>query len=101
MPESTRSESAAVRSESTGTERGTRFTVQVGAYNARPPAEALRAMLAAAGHDARVVEAVDARGGGVRYRVQVGGCSTVARRRSEATARLASRALAPTFVTTR
>jgi cell division protein FtsN len=46
------------------------FTIQVGAYKAREPAEALRARLAAAGHDAYVAE-IDA-SGSVRYRVRVG-----------------------------
>ena len=47
-----------------------RFTIQVGAYRLRPPADALRARLTAAGHDARVVE-TDATSG-VRFRVQIG-----------------------------
>jgi len=46
------------------------FTVQVGAYRTREPAEALRARLAAAGRAAYVVEAEAP--GGVRYRVRVG-----------------------------
>src|SRR5689334_5272888 len=46
-----------------------RFTVQVASYRVRPQAEALRASLASAGHDARIVEA-DAHG--PVYRVQVG-----------------------------
>ena len=100
LPEATRSESAAVRSESAGTERGTRFTLQVGAYNARPPADTLRAMLAASGHDARVVEAADARGGGVRYRVQVGVFDS-REAAQEAKARLASERALQSFVTTR
>ena len=75
-----------------------RFTVQVAAYNARPPAEALRATLAASGHEARVVEAVTSTG--VRYRVQVGSFST-RQAAQDAAARIgAERALA-TFVTTR
>lgn len=53
---------------------GTRYTVQVGAYKARPPAEALRASLAAAGHDAYVVETEGT--GGSRYRVRVGSYPT-------------------------
>jgi cell division protein FtsN len=70
--------------------------VQVAAYNVKPLAEALRTTLAAAGHEARVVEA----DGGVRYRVQVGDYPTkdVAR---EAAARLAAERSLPTFVTTR
>lgn len=50
------------------------FTVQVGAYKAREPAEALRARLAAAGHDAYVAE-IEA-SGSVRYRVRVGAFAT-------------------------
>jgi cell division protein FtsN len=46
------------------------FTIQVGAYKAREPAEVLRARLAAAGHDAYVAE-IDA-SNSVRYRVRVG-----------------------------
>ena len=46
------------------------FTVQVGAYKAREPAETLRARLAAQGHDAYVVTADEP--GGVRFRVRVG-----------------------------
>jgi len=50
------------------------FTIQVGAYKAREPADALRARLAAAGHDAYVAE-IDA-SGSVRYRVRVGSFAT-------------------------
>jgi len=50
------------------------FTIQVGAYKAREPAEALRARLAAAGHDAYVAE-IDG-SGSVRYRVRVGSFAT-------------------------
>jgi cell division protein FtsN len=50
------------------------FTIQVGAYKAREPAEALRARLAAAGHDAYVAE-IDG-SGAVRYRVRVGSFAT-------------------------
>lgn len=50
------------------------FTIQVGAYKAREPAEALRARLAAAGHDAYVAE-IDA-SGSVRYRVRIGSFAT-------------------------
>lgn len=50
------------------------FTIQVGAYKAREPAEALRARLAALGHDAYVAE-IDA-SGSVRYRVRVGSFAT-------------------------
>jgi cell division septation protein DedD len=75
---------------------GPRFTVQVAAYNVKPLAEALRGTLAAAGHDARVVESE----GGVRYRVQVGTFPTREAAR-EAAARLAAERSQPTFVTTR
>lgn len=77
-------------------EAGTRFTVQVAAYNVKPMAEALRTTLAAAGHEARVVEA----DGGVRYRVQVGAFPTKEAAR-QAAARLAAERSLPTFVTTR
>jgi cell division protein FtsN len=50
------------------------FTIQVGAYKAREPAEALRARLVAAGHDAYVAE-IDA-SGSVKYRVRVGSFAT-------------------------
>jgi cell division protein FtsN len=50
------------------------FTIQVGAYKAREPAEALRARLVATGHDAYVAE-IDA-SGSVRYRVRVGSFAT-------------------------
>ncbi|HEU5194131.1 MAG TPA: SPOR domain-containing protein [Methylomirabilota bacterium] len=75
-----------------------RFTVQVAAYNVRTPAEALRATLASAGHDARVVEASTS--GGVRYRVQVGVFATREAAQDAATRLTAERSLA-TFVTTR
>jgi DedD protein len=50
------------------------FTVQVGAYKAREPAEALRVRLAAVGHPAYVVQ-IDAPGS-VRFRVRVGSFTT-------------------------
>jgi cell division protein FtsN len=78
-------------------EPGARFTVQVAAYNVKPLAEALRSTLAAAGHDARVVETEP--GGGVRYRVQVGAFLTREAAR-DAAARLAAERSLPTFVTT-
>ena len=74
------------------------FTVQVAAYNVKPLAEALRTTLAAAGHDARVVETD--RGGSARYRVQVGIFATREAARAAA-ARLATERSLPTFVTTR
>ena len=75
-----------------------RYTVQVGAYRARQPAEILRSSLVAAGHDAHVV-AIDAPGG-VRYRVRVGSFSTREDAR-EAADRLASAGVVSGFVTTR
>jgi cell division septation protein DedD len=77
---------------------GGRFTVQVAAYNVKPLAEALRTTLAAAGHDARVIEAQPGRS--VRYLVQVGAYSTREAAR-EAASRLATERSLPTFVTTR
>lgn len=71
-----------------------RFTVQVGAYKARPPADALRASLVASGHDARVVE-TDA-SNGVRFRVQIGDFAS-----RDAARDAAARLTGPTFVTTR
>jgi cell division protein FtsN len=47
------------------------YTVQVGAYRDRASAEALRASVAASGHEAYVVE-VDGPSGAARYRVRVG-----------------------------
>jgi cell division protein FtsN len=85
-------------SSDTAPAAGTPFTVQVGAYNARPPADALRATLAAAGHDARVIEATTA--GGVRYRVQVGAFPTREAAQDIAARLTAERSLS-TFVTTR
>ena len=81
------------------TDKATRFTLQVGAYNARQPADTLRAMLAASGHDARVVEAADPRGG-VRYRVQVGVFES-REAAQEAKARLAAERALSSFVTRR
>ena len=74
------------------------FTVQVGAYKAREPAEALRARLAAAGLDAYIAEAA---GSGVaRFRVRVGAFVTREAAR-EAAARLAAERSVSTFVTAR
>jgi cell division protein FtsN len=86
------------RAETSLPESGQRYTVQVAAYNARPPAESMRATLAAAGHDARIVETD--RGSGVHYRVHVGVFSTKEAAR-EAAARLAAERSMPTYVTTR
>jgi cell division protein FtsN len=66
--------STAAATSAPATSGGPRYTVQVGAYKARPPAEALRASLAAAGHDAYVVETEGT--GGARYRVRVGSFAT-------------------------
>jgi cell division protein FtsN len=71
-----------------------RFTIQVGAYRLRPPADALRATLVAAGHDARVVENEAANG--VRFRVQIGDFAS-----RDAARDAAGRLTGPTFVTTR
>jgi len=86
------------RAELPAAEAGTRFTVQVAAYNAKPPAEALRTTLAAAGHDARVVETEQS--GRVRYRVQVGVFATRDAAR-DAAVRLAAERSLSAFVTIR
>jgi len=98
LPESSRSDAGAAKLESNPPDKGARYTLQVAAYNARPPADTLRAMLTAAGHDARVVEA-DTRGG-VRYRVQVGVFDS-REAAQEARARLATERALQSFVTTR
>jgi hypothetical protein len=77
---------------------GVRYTVQVAAYRVRPPADALRDALAAAGHDARVVEA-DAKG--VVYRVQVGEFATREAARTGAARLTGERSTVTPFVTTR
>jgi len=74
------------------------YTVQVGAYRARPPADALRATLLAAGHDADVVESHAS--GETRYRVRVGAFPTAETARVAA-ARLSAERSLSTFVTTR
>lgn len=71
-----------------------RFTIQVGAYRLRPPADALRATLVAAGHDARVVD--NEAPNGVRFRVQIGDFAS-----RDAAREAAARLTGPTFVTTR
>jgi len=74
------------------------FTVQVGAYKAREPAETLRARLAAQGHDAYVVAADEP--GGVRFRVRVGAFAT--REAAQAVAaRIAGDRTLSAFVTAR
>lgn len=75
-----------------------RFTVQVGAYKAREPAETLRARLAAQGHDAYVVAADEP--GGVRFRVRIGAFAT--REAAQAVAaRIAGDRTLSAFVTAR
>jgi len=74
-----------------------RFTVQVGAYKTREPAEALRLRLAAAGHDAYVIE-MD--GAGVRFRVRVGAYAT-REAAQEAAVRIAAGRAFSTYVTAR
>ena len=73
-----------------------RFTVQVGAYKTREPAEALRARVAAAGHDADVVET----DGPIRFRVRVGAFATRDAAQAAAARIGADRAFS-TFVTAR
>ena len=83
-----------VKPSATPVSSSARFTIQVAAYRYRPPADALRATLAAAGHDARVVENDAANG--VRFRVQIGDFAS-----RDAARDAASRFNGPTFVTTR
>lgn len=76
----------------------TTFTVQVAAYKAREPADALRAKLAAAGYEAYVVQ-VDTPGS-ARYRVRVG--SFAARDSAQQVAdRIVGERSLPAFVTSR
>lgn len=75
-----------------------RYTVQVGSYNARAQAEALRARLTSAGHEAYVAEGEA--GGVTRYRVRIGTFPTAEEAR-QAAVRLASQAQVATYVTTR
>jgi cell division protein FtsN len=75
----------------------TRFTVQVGAFNARGPADALRARLAASGDEAYVVEGEPP---GARYRVRVGAFVTRDEAR-QAARRLAHERQVATYVTPR
>jgi cell division protein FtsN len=72
--ESVKPERAALPEASAPASSPGAFTIQVGAYKAREPAEALRARLVTAGHDAYVAE-IDA-SGSVRYRVRVGSFAT-------------------------
>jgi cell division protein FtsN len=76
----------------------TTFTVQVAAYKAREPADALRAKLAAAGYEAYVAQ-VDTPGS-ARYRVRVG--SFAARDSAQQVAdRIVGERSLPAFVTSR
>lgn len=75
-----------------------RYTVQVGSYNERAQADALRARLASAGHEAYVAEGEA--GGVMRYRVRIGAFPTAEEAR-QAAVRLASEARVATYVTTR
>jgi DedD protein len=75
------------------------FTIQVGAYKAREPADALRARLAAAGHDAYVAE-IDA-SGSVRYRVRIGSFATREAAQLAANKIVASERKLSAFVTAR
>ena len=75
-----------------------RFTVQVASYRVRPPAEVLRESLAAAGHDARVVEA---EANGPVYRVQIGEFATRDAARALAARLAGERSSVAPFVTTR
>ena len=77
---------------------GSRYTVQVGSYTARDQAEALRARLGAAGHEAYVAEGEA--NGSMRYRVRVGSFGTMEEAR-QAAVRLGSEARVATYVTTR
>ena len=76
----------------------TTFTVQVAAYKAREPADALRAKLTAAGYEAFVVQ-VDTPGS-ARYRVRVGAFSTRESAQQVAERIVGERSL-PAFVTSR
>ena len=78
--------------------RGTRYTVQVGAFAQREQAEAIRARLAAAGHDAFVAD-LDAPAA-TRFRVRIGSYASrdEARRAAE---RLTATERLSTYVTLR
>jgi cell division septation protein DedD len=75
-----------------------RFTVQVGAFKVRAQAEALRARLAARGHETYVTASET--GGVTQYRVRVGSFATREAAR-EAAARLGTERQLATYVTTR
>jgi DedD protein len=76
----------------------TTFTVQVAAYKAREPADALRAKLAASGYEAYVAQ-VDTPGS-ARYRVRVGSFGTRESAQQIAERIVGERSL-PAFVTSR
>jgi len=75
------------------------FTIQVGAYKSREPAESLRARLAAAGHDAYVAEVDSA--ASARYRVRIGSYGTREAARLAADKILAGERTLSAFVTAR
>jgi cell division protein FtsN len=75
-----------------------RYTVQVGSYNVRAQADALRSRLASSGHEAYIAEGEA--GGVTRYRVRIG-TFTSAEDARQAAVRLASQARVATYVTTR
>ena len=75
-----------------------RYTIQVGAYNGRAQAEALKARMLADGHDAYVAEAEA--NGVTRYRVRIGSFLSADEAR-KAAARLASQSQVATYITTR
>jgi cell division protein FtsN len=75
----------------------TRYTVQVGSYNVRAQAEAMRARLAVAGHEVYIAEGEAA--GVTRYRVRIGAYATAEEAR-QAAVRLGSEAQVATYVTT-
>jgi len=91
-------ETSATRDLPSATPSGTRYTIQVGAFKVREQAEAVRARLAAAGHDAFVAD-IDG-SGTARYRVRVGNYASRddARRASE---RLSATERLSTYVTVR
>jgi cell division protein FtsN len=76
---------------------GGRYTVQVGSYNVRAQAEAMRARLAVGGHEAHIAEGEA--GGVTRYRVRIGAYGTAEEAR-QAAVRLGSEAQVATYVTT-
>jgi cell division protein FtsN len=79
-----------------GSADAARYTVQVGSYNDRAQADALRARLTSAGHDAYVAEGEA--GGVTRYRVRIGAFPTAEDAR-QAAVRLASEAHVAVYVT--